>query len=127
MSSITALGGRVGVASKDTRNAAAAKLLDVYYAQSNDDGATFLANVRVTDAAFDPNLGITASGGAFLGDYNGIASNSAGVHPIWADNRDVSSSTPQEPDIFTARDFYGIPLGGSTRRTGGQQPPQGGG
>ena len=100
---ITTFGGRVDVAFYDSRNDPAAKLLDVYYAQSNDDGATFLANVRVTDAAFDPNLGITASGGAFLGDYNGIASNSAGVHPIWADNRNVSSSTPQDQDIFTAR------------------------
>src|SRR2546422_8366914 len=44
-------------------------LLDIYYAQSNDDGLTFLPNVRVTDAAFDPNLGVTGGGAAFLGDY----------------------------------------------------------
>ncbi len=99
---IATYGGRVDVAFYDSRNDPAGKLLDVYYAQSNDDGSTFLPNVRLTDAAFDPNLGITASGAAFLGDYNGIASNAAGVHPIWADNRNVSPATPRDQDIFTA-------------------------
>jgi hypothetical protein len=99
---ITTFEGRVDIAFYDSRNDPEGKLLDVYYAQSNDDGLTFLPNVRVTDAAFDPNLGITAGGAAFLGDYNGIASNAAGVHPIWADNRDVSPAVPRDQDIFTA-------------------------
>lgn len=95
---ITTFGGRVDVAFYDSRNDPAGKLLDVYYAQSNDDGLTFLPNVRVTDAAFDPNLGTTP----FLGDYNGIASNQDGAHPIWADNRNRSPSAPQDQDIYTA-------------------------
>jgi hypothetical protein len=99
---ITTFDGRVDIAFYDSRNDLAGKLLDVYYAQSNDDGRTFLPNVRVTDAAFDPNLGITGGGAAFLGDYNGIASNAAGVHPIWADNRNVTPDTPRDQDIFTA-------------------------
>ena len=71
-------------------------------AEGDDDGVSFLPNVQVTDAAFDPNLGITAGGSAFLGDYNGIASNSKGVHPIWADNRNVSPSAPRDQDVYTA-------------------------
>jgi len=99
---ITTFSGRVDVAFYDSRNDPEGKLLDVYYAQSDDDGVTFLRNVRVTDSAFDPNLGITAGGGAFIGDYNGIASNSAGVHAIWTDNRNVSPDAPRDQDIFTA-------------------------
>jgi len=98
---ITTFRGRVDISFYDSRNDPEGKLLDIYYAQSNDDGLTFLPNVRVTDAAFDPNLGITAGGAAFLGDYNGIASNAAGAHPIWADNRNVSVGAPRDQDIYT--------------------------
>ena len=98
---ITTFRGRVDLAFYDSRNDPAGKLLDVYYAQSNDDGLTFLPNVRVTDAAFDPNLGITAGGAAFIGDYNGIASNAEGIHPIWADNRNVSPIAPRDQDVYT--------------------------
>jgi hypothetical protein len=99
---ITTFDGRVDVSFYDSRNDPGGKLLDIYYAQSNDDGRTFLPNVRVTDAAFDPNLGITGGGAAFLGDYNGIASNAAGAHPIWADNRNVSPTALRDQDIYTA-------------------------
>jgi len=98
---ITTFDGRVDIAFYDSRNDPAGVLLDIYYAQSNDDGRTFLPNVRVTDAAFDPNLAVTG-GGAFLGDYNGIASNTKGVHPIWADNRNVSPNAPRDQDVYTA-------------------------
>src|SRR5213593_4841815 len=99
---MTTFRGRVDVSFYDSRNDPGGKLLDIYYAQSNDDGLTFLPNVRVTDAAFDPNLGVTGGGAAFLGDYNGIASNAAGAHPIWADNRNVSPSALRDQDIYTA-------------------------
>ncbi len=100
---ITTFDGRVDVAFYDSRNDPQAKLLDVYYAQSNDDGLTFLPNVRVTDAPFNPNLGIAGGGTVpFLGDYNGIASNEKGAHPIWADNRNINADAPLDQDIFTA-------------------------
>src|SRR3989454_4616505 len=44
----------------------------------------------------------TGGGAAFLGDYNGIASNAAGAHPIWADNRNVSINALRDQDIYTA-------------------------
>lgn len=100
---ITTFDGRVDIAFYDSRNDPAGKLLDVYYAQSNDDGRTFARNVQVTDAPFDPNLGIAGGGTVpFLGDYNGIASNAAGVHTIWADNRNISPTNSLDQDIFTA-------------------------
>jgi hypothetical protein len=101
---ITTFGDRVDIAFYDSRNDPTGKLLDVYYAGSTDDGLTFQSNVRVTDASFDPNLAVTG-GGAFLGDYNGIASNADGAHPIWADNRNVSPEAPRDQDIFTAKVF----------------------
>ena len=99
---ITTFEGRVDISFYDSRNDPDGKLLDVYYAESDDDGVSFRPNVPVTDAPFDPNLGITTGGGAFLGDYNGIASNAAGVHPIWADNRNVATATPRDQDVYTA-------------------------
>ncbi len=100
---ITVFNGRVDVAFYDSRNDPDAKLLDVYYAQSNDGGLSFLQNVKVTDSAFNPNFGIAGGGTVpFLGDYNGIASNSQGVHPIWADNRNISNNAPLDQDLYTA-------------------------
>src|SRR3989442_6365488 len=99
---ISTFRGRVDVSFYDSRNDPERKLLDIYYAQSHDDGLSFLPNVRVTDAAFDPNLGVTGGGAAFLGDYNRSASNAAGVHLICADNRNVSPSHLRHHDIYTA-------------------------
>lgn len=100
---ITVFEGRVDVVFYDSRNDPDGRLLDVYYAQSNDGGQTFLPNVRVTDTPFDPNLGISAGGTvAFIGDYIGVASNQMGAHPIWADNRNISNIAPLDQDAFAA-------------------------
>ena len=99
---ISLFDGRIDVTFYDSRNDPDARLLDVYYAQSNDGGLSFLPNVRVTDAAFEPNRVIDSRGVPFIGDYNGVASNSLGVHPIWADNRNIMSSASFDQDIFTA-------------------------
>ncbi len=95
---VAAFGGRIDVVFYDSRNDPDGKLLDLYYAQSNDGGKSFLANVRVTGSPFDPNL----LARPFIGDYIGVASNGAGVHPIWADNRNVNADAPRDQDIFTA-------------------------
>ena len=67
--------------------------IDVYAAQSIDGGITFSANERVTTVSFDPNIGF---GGAFIGDYNGLASAPGRIFPLWTDTR------LGEQDIFTA-------------------------
>lgn len=100
---ITVFEGRVDVVFYDSRNDPSARLLDVYYARSDDGGQSFLSNVKVTDMPFNPNVGIAGGGTVpFLGDYNGVASNRLGVHPVWADNRNVRPETLVDQDIFTA-------------------------
>ncbi len=100
---ITVFNGKLDVAFYDSRNDPAAKLLDMYDARSTDGGVTFLPNVRVTDTPFDPNIGIAGGGTVpFLGDYNGVAANGSGVHPVWADNRNISAAALLDQDIFTA-------------------------
>lgn len=100
---ISVFDGRVDVVFYDSRNDPDAKLLDVYYARSDDGGLSFPPNVKVTDTPFDPNVGITGGGTVpFIGDYNGVASNKLGVHPVWADNRNVRPGAPLDQDVFTA-------------------------
>jgi len=71
------------------------RLIDVFYAESADGGATFSPNLRVTDQPSDPgSLN-------FIGDYIGIASNGTLAHPVWTDLRDVSPANPVNEDIFT--------------------------
>jgi len=71
------------------------RLIDVFYAESADGGATFSPNLRVTDQPSDPgSLN-------FIGDYIGIASNGTLAHPVWTDLRDVSPANPVDEDIFT--------------------------
>ncbi len=100
---ITVFGGSLDVVFYDSRNDPEAKLLDVYDARSTDGGVTFMPNVRVTGTPFDPNIGIAGGGTVpFLGDYNGVAANGLGVHPVWADNRNIRPEAPVDQDIFTA-------------------------
>jgi hypothetical protein len=61
--------------------------LDVYYARSTDGGATFEANLRVTEESFVPILPSEGGAAAFIGDYNGIAASAAAVFPFYQDSR----------------------------------------
>ena len=71
-------------------------LVDVFYAESADGGASFSSNVRVTDVSFNPDAIIFSSGESFIGDYIGIASNGTLAHSVWTDLRN-----PGSEDIFT--------------------------
>jgi hypothetical protein len=83
--------GRINVIFGDRRDDPADALYHIYYAGSTDGGASFGANVRVTDVPSDP--GIDFDGG-FIGDYFNVASGS--LHPSWTDTRNGNQ------DIFTA-------------------------
>jgi hypothetical protein len=74
-------------------------LIDVFYAESADGGASFSPNLRVTDASFNPDAIIFSNGESFIGDYIGIASNGTLAHPIWTDLTNLSPPTNEE--IFT--------------------------
>jgi Putative Ig domain/Bacterial Ig domain len=73
-------------------------LVDVFYAESIDNGASFSSNVRVTDVSFNPDAIIFPSGESFIGDYIGIASNGTLAHPVWTE---IPPSSPGNEDIFT--------------------------
>ncbi len=78
----------------DTQN----HLVDVFYAESADGGASFSPNIRVTDASFNPDAIIFSNGQSFIGDYIGIASNGTLAHSVWTD---IPPTSPSNEDIFT--------------------------
>ncbi|KQO18627.1 sialidase family protein [Paenibacillus sp. Leaf72] len=69
-------------------------LLDVYLAESNDAGSTFLPNRRITSVSFDPNadpsIGVPTPS---IGDYNGLVVRATGTPIIvWMDTRTGSQN-----------------------------------
>ena len=79
-------------------------LVDVYLAQSFDNGATWQPNIRLTsvstDATLSPNTGTPTNPAYMLGDYIGIAESTnpnVPAVPVWIDNRTGN------PDPFVAR------------------------
>jgi hypothetical protein len=82
----------------DTRVDPDHRLVDVFLAQSVNDGLSFLPNERVTTQSWDPAVGapVNSSGSQFIGDYQGLAVDNLFVHPMWNDTR-----TGQQ-EIFTA-------------------------
>src|SRR5438132_1687957 len=85
-------------------------LVDLYYAQSLDGGATWEPNIRVTSVSSDASLAPLTSDGYMLGDYQGIAeptSSSVPAIPVWIDTR------TGDPDPFVAQ-IQAIPSGSPT-------------
>ncbi|ANY66218.1 hypothetical protein BBD42_06880 [Paenibacillus sp. BIHB 4019] len=69
-------------------------LLDVFLAESNDAGSTFLPNRRITSVSFDPNadpsIGVPTPS---IGDYNDLVVNAVGNSIIvWMDTRTGSQN-----------------------------------
>jgi hypothetical protein len=112
--------GSVNISWYDTRNDAAKRKTDVYFARSTDGGLSFSANVRVTTASTDESCPaceacIAQSGfnacRSFCrqncdaeifnqyGDYTGIASFGGVSHPIWTDRR---TGQRLNEEVFTA-------------------------
>jgi hypothetical protein len=74
-------------------------LVDVYLAQSFDNGNTWQPNIRLTSVSTDATLSPLTPAGYMLGDYIGIAestSRSVPAVPVWIDNRTGN------PDPFVA-------------------------
>ena len=62
----------------DTRNSSGSTALyDIYATYSEDDGATFAPNARVTSSL------ISAGAASFIGDYAGIVAAAGFAHPVW--------------------------------------------
>lgn len=90
--------GVVSVSFFDTRIDPQHKLIDVYLAQSIDQGKSFLKNIRVTTQSWDPAVDapVDENGLQFIGDYQGLSSDDHFVHPFWNDTR------TGRQEIFTA-------------------------
>jgi hypothetical protein len=94
--SVDAVTGDVNVSFYDTRNDTTGSryLTDIYFAQSRTGGASWLANLRVTDVSSSEH----DCGGVFpcpgidygnqQGDYAGLVSYGGVSHPFWTDSRD---------------------------------------
>lgn len=82
--------GVVTVSFFDRRDNPGTELYDVYVTQSLDGGLTFSRNVRVSTRTSDAAL--DGFGGAFLGDYSGLAAVRGRVTPCWTDTRPASAN-----------------------------------
>ena len=86
--------GVINVVFYDRRNDPSNYLMDLYFTQSYDGGATWTENQRVTTVSSNPNAGLRAG---LIGEYIGLAASSASrVHAVWTDTRDGSQ------DVYTA-------------------------
>jgi hypothetical protein len=70
-------------------------LIDVFVAQSTNDGVNFGHNVRVTRKSWDPGVDAPLPEGkpnnTFIGDYQALAVDDLTVHPLWNDTQNGTS------------------------------------
>jgi hypothetical protein len=113
--SIDPTNGVVNVSFYDTRNDTTGKryMTDTYLSRSSDGGATFGANVRVSDVSsneHDCNGLFPCSAinyGNQQGDYEGVVAYGGVAHPVWTDSRRNQQSVagcrfPAMEEVFTA-------------------------
>lgn len=113
--------GRLWVQWLDTRNTPTSDSCEVYATYSDDGGATFVQNAKISNAKFKINC--TSCGGAgtplYLGDYNGI--NSVGNISMlcWADFRsnNFQSTVAYFPDyaVKTRSTVDSLAVAGQTK------------
>jgi len=78
--------GRLVLIYYDTVNNSGRLKTDVWYQTSSDDGGTWSAAVKVTDAPTD-ETGSGADLGNQYGDYNGLSGYGGKFFPCWTDRR----------------------------------------
>jgi hypothetical protein len=91
--------GRIHVSWYDTRLDPTRHSTNVFWAQSTDNGTTFLKNMRVTTAPTNERTKGADFGNQY-GDYEGIAAYGGVVYPVWTDRRVTVSFLGEE--VFTA-------------------------
>jgi len=98
-STISVSGGTISIAWYDSRLSQLSNgtitALDVFYANSKDEGLTFSTNLRITSTSFNPNIVERADFGdreIFMGDYIQIAASPIAAHVVWTDNREACSN-----------------------------------
>ena len=100
--------GRVDVGWYDFRNDDGHLLIDVYATYSNDAGATWAPNVRITDRAADRRPGFFVDGGAVRGPL-GVASDNYAAHFAWEDTRNATDEDPVSDIYSAALQFRAVP------------------
>jgi hypothetical protein len=72
-------------------------LVHTYAARSTDGGKTW-SELRVTDIASDPTVGLPLAGNnGFYGDYQALVADEGGIHLFWNETRDG------QQEVYTAR------------------------
>jgi len=69
-------------------------LFDLYYTKSEDGGAAWSANERITTVSSDPNQAVTAG---LIGEYIGLSAWGGEAQMVWTDTRNGNQ------DVFSAR------------------------
>lgn len=108
--------GRIDVAWLDFRNSPdpedRAGLQDVYYSSSDDQGATWSDDLRVTDRSIDRSVGVW-SNNADIHAPVGITSTDEAVYMVWQDSRNAVGAGQAE-DVYFASVRYAEPAAAST-------------
>ncbi|MGH9223981.1 MAG: sialidase family protein [Acidimicrobiales bacterium] len=105
--------GRVDAAWWDFRNDTGGFTNDVYYAYSNDNGATWSKNIRVSDRSIDRRLGIW-SNGYDMRTPPGIASTNSLAVFAWDDTRNTIKVGDGQDVFAGVVQFSAVGDGGST-------------
>ncbi len=94
--------GDVDLSWYDTRGDPSRESDNVFFSSSDDGGATFSPNVRVTTARSNEEEGTNINFGNQYGDYEGLDAYGGVAHPVWTDHR---ASLPDAlwEEVFTAR------------------------
>jgi len=114
-------GGRIEIAFWDTRNDPGYRANDVYMTTSNDNGATWSKNLRVTDKPIDRRIGVWSTN-FDITSPPGLAPAKAYTMLAWDDTRMTDTTSPDAKalggglqDIFVSAVQY-EELGGGTSR-----------
>src|SRR5437764_11727797 len=93
--------GDIAVAWYDCRNSGSNNRVELWATISEDGGATFLPEVKVSAGS---TSGVGLGSGNELGDYIGLDFYNGVFYPTWADD---SNSTGNNPDGTSNLDYYG--------------------
>ena len=106
--------GRVDVAWWDMRDGAAAYANDVYYSYSEDAGATWSPNLRVTDRSIDRKLGIWTNN-SDTRQPPGLGSADELAVVVWDDTRNADADDGAQDLRAAAVQFEDLGTGGARR------------
>ncbi len=90
---------------------------DVYYSYSDDEGATWSANQRVTNPSVDGSEGVTFANSDTQGPM-GIASTDGAAYLAWSDSRATGRDGDAEDAYFSRVRFTEAPVLGAETTEG---------